>query len=440
MLANGTMNTFKRVLWNVLLSSVTANFLWFAVTFWAYLETRSVLATGVIGGSFMLLSSVFGLVFGSAVDRNRKKAIMSFANAASLVAFAAAGVLFATVPDDSLLSITGFGFWALVMLVLAGAVVGNLRMIALSTLVTLLVPEPEHSRANGLIGTVNGVAFAITSVFSGLVVGTLGLGAAIIGTVGLTLIATIDLSRVSIPEEQPDLASTERKSPIDLRGAMIAVRAVPGLLGMIFFTTFNNFLGGVFMTLVDPYGLELVSVEVWGLIWGFLSAAFILGGIIVARRGLGPRPLRVLFLCNIAIWLICILFPLRSSIVPLVIGFFVFNLLIPAIEASEQTIIQRVVPYEVQGRVFGFAQAVETAASPITAYLVAPLAEFWVIPWMTTGRGSETIGAWFGTGPDRGMALVFVIAGVGGLLITILAMRSRAYRTLSESYRRAIPD
>ena len=44
-------------------------------------------------------------------------------------------------------------FWSFVLLVLSGAVAGNLRMIALSTCVTLLVPEPGHTKANGSIGT-----------------------------------------------------------------------------------------------------------------------------------------------------------------------------------------------------------------------------------------------------------------------------------------------
>ena len=38
--------------------------------------------------------------------------------------------------------------------------------------------------------------------------------------------------------------------------------------------------------------------------------------------------------------------------------------------AAEQTVLQRVVPFERQGRVFGFAQSVEQAASPLTAFLV----------------------------------------------------------------------
>jgi MFS transporter, DHA3 family, multidrug efflux protein len=44
------------------------------------------------------------------------------------------------------------------------------------------------------------------------------------------------------------------------------------------------------------------------------------------------------------------------------------------------------------------------------------------------------IGAWFGTGPERGLALVFVLTGIVGLLATVLALRSGPYRRLSRRY------
>jgi DHA3 family multidrug efflux protein-like MFS transporter len=109
-------------------------------------------------------------------------------------------------------------------------------------------------------------------------------------------------------------------------------------------------------------------------------------------------------------------------------------LLIPYIEASEQTVLQKVVPYERQGRVFGFAQSVEQAASPLTAFLISPIAQFVFIPFMTTGAGATAIGGWFGTGLDRGIALVFVVCGVLGLIMTGYALNSRFYRQLSERY------
>jgi DHA3 family multidrug efflux protein-like MFS transporter len=84
--------------------------------------------------------------------------------------------------------------------------------------------------------------------------------------------------------------------------------------------------------------------------------------------------------------------------------------------------------------VFGFAQSLETAASPITAFLIGPIAQFWVLPSMTDGSLADLIGPWFGTGPARGMALVFIIAGLIGLTVTVLALRSRPYRDLSARY------
>jgi DHA3 family multidrug efflux protein-like MFS transporter len=150
--------------------------------------------------------------------------------------------------------------------------------------------------------------------------------------------------------------------------------------------------------------------------------------------GLGKNPLRTLFLANVVIWTICMFFTIQASIVLFAMGMFIFLCLIPAIEAAEQTILQKVVPPERQGRVFGLAQSVEQAASPITAFLIGPIAQWIFIPFMTTGAGVDLLGTWFGTGTDRGMALLFIVAGLMGLLVTLIAMQTRSYKTLSETY------
>ena len=162
---------------------------------------------------------------------------------------------------------------------------------------------------------------------------------------------------------------------------------------------------------------------------------FIVGGLIVARRGLGANPLRTLFLANIALWSVCFVFTLRSSIVLLTAGLFVWLCLIPAVEAAEQVILQPVVPPARQGRVFGFAQSIKQAASPITTFAIGPVAELAFIPFMTTGAGMTLLGGWFGTGPDRGLALLFTVAGAIGLAVTLVAMQTVAYRLLSAQYR-----
>ena len=53
---------------------------------------------------------------------------------------------------------------------------------------------------------------------------------------------------------------------------------------------------------------------------------------------------------------------------------------------------------------------------------------------MTTGAGVGLIGGWFGTGADRGIALVFTVTGIIGLCVTLFAMSTRHYRLLSNEY------
>jgi DHA3 family multidrug efflux protein-like MFS transporter len=190
----------------------------------------------------------------------------------------------------------------------------------------------------------------------------------------------------------------------------------------------------VYMALMDAYGLSLVSVQAWGLLWGALSTGFIIGGLAVAKTGLGKNPVRLLLLINIVLWTATCLFPLQSSMILLTAGMAVYMVLIPYAEAAEQTILQRVVPFERQGRVFGFAQSIEQAASPLTAFLIGPITQLIFIPFMTTGAGVDWIGGWFGTGPDRGIALVFVLTGIIGLGVTVLALFSKPYRELSGHY------
>ena len=323
---------------------------------------------------------------------------------------------------------------------LVGSVVAQMRGIALSTCVTLLVPDDARDRANGMVGTVTGISFAITSVFSGLVIGQLGMGWAYCAVAGA--------DGGGVRPHGDDHASTSPTSSLqpatpptplfDVRGALDAIRAVPGLMMLILLAAFNNLLGGVFMALMDAYGLELVSVETWGLLWGVISFAFIAGGLVVARYGLGSNPARVVLAGNLVNWAVCSVFGLRSSIVLVTIGMVVWLALIPAIEAAEQTVLQSSIPFERQGRVFGFAQLIENAASPLTAFLIAPIAEAVFMPTMTDGRGADWIGGWFGTGPDRGIALMFTIAGVIGVIVTAAAWASPSYQRLASSSRAAV--
>ncbi len=424
--------TFYNLLGNSLLATTTNMFVWFALTFWVFLTTGSVLATSYIAGTFAVANMFSALFFGGIVDSTRKKTAMLYSSLASFLCYGLGTVILISSPAEAFSRVDSPALWGLIITLMIGSVAGNLRTIALSTCVTLLFTE-GRDKANGLIGMVNGAGFALTSVVSGLVIGFASIEVALYGAVTGTVLAIIHLLTITLTEPEIIHSETTPKR-LDLRGTWRIVYAVPGLLALIFFTTFNNFLGGVFMALMDAYGLSLMSVEGWGIMLSVMSIGFIAGGVLIARFGLGNNPLRRMLLVNVITWTTCIFFVIQPSVILLGIGMLIWMTLIPYIEATEHTVVQKVVPFERQGRVLGFAQSIESGASPVTAFLIGPLAQFFFIPFMTTGAGVALIGDWFGTGPDRGIALVFIVAGLIGLLVTITAFQSQAYKLLSKQF------
>ena len=430
--------TFMHVLVNTGVAGLTTNFLWFAVIFWVYLETKSILAVGLMSGVYMMLLAACSMWFGSLVDRHHKHPVMLVSAWFSLAAFAIGCGIFFAVPHETLLDMGGLWFWVFLLVLLAGCVVELIRSLALATTVTLLVPVGRHANANGLVGTVQGLSFIVTSVFSGISIGFLGMGATMLIALALTALPVVHLHLLRIPE--PEIVHDPNRSAVDFKGGWAAMLAVPGLLGLVVFTTFNNLSSGVYMALLDPYGLNMFSVEVWGTIFGVAGTGFLIGGAIVAKWGLGNNPVRTMLLLVAVVGVVGAALCLREWPWLFVVGIWVFMIMMPAIEAAEQTVIQRVVPFEKQGRVFGLAMTFEAAAAPITSFLIAPIAEFWIVPYMDTAAGQERWGWLLGEGESRGIALIFICAGLITTVIALLALLTRTYRTLVVSYARAVPS
>ena len=153
------MPTFLHLLINTLLANLAAGFLWFALTFWVYLQTKNVMATGIIGGAYMLLIAVSSIPFGTLVDRSSRHRPFIIASALSSTAFSAACLLYLLQPQSTLLDFQGPWFWVFVGVILTGAIVAQMRNIALSTTVTLLLPVDLHARANEWSARSKGLLF-----------------------------------------------------------------------------------------------------------------------------------------------------------------------------------------------------------------------------------------------------------------------------------------
>lgn len=428
--------TFHHLLANNLIAGISNAFVWFALTFWIFLETRSILATSLLGGTFAITNALTAFPFGHLVDHHKKKIAFQVSSILSLICYLTGILLYHTTLVNGVIETRNPFLWIFVVVLMIGSVSGNLRNIALNPIVTMLFKEEERGHANGLVGMVMGVVFMFTSVLSGLAIGFLGMEVSLYCALAGTALALLDLFFIHLPKEEhlahkdhPDHPTKQEK-----KNTLQLIRSTPGFYSLLFFAVFNNVLGGVFMALMDAYGLSLVSVQAWGIIWGFMSIGMMVGGGLVTKYGTGKDPLKRLIFANLITWFTCILFPLKDSIIWLCAGTAVWMILFPIVEACEQTIIQKVIPLKQQGRVTGFIQSIESATSPLTVLMIGPLTQFWIVPFMTTGLGAQTIGSWFGTGQARAMGLVFVLAGIIGVIVSLFTLFSSSRRRLSKLY------
>jgi hypothetical protein len=107
----------------------------------------------------------------------------------------------------------------------------------------------------------------------------------------------------------------------------------------------------------------------------------------------------------------------------------VSSFLIPIINGSNQAIWQSKVAPDIQGRVFSIRRLIAWFVVPLATLIAGPLADNIFEPTM------QTQGAWMpflsgvvGSGPGAGMAVLFVVGGIGAACIGLSGYAVRAVR------------
>src|SRR5690554_3789086 len=131
------MSIFHQLLANTFLVSMKNNFVWFALTYWVYLSTKSVISTSLVGVTFLVAAAVSSVWLGSLVDKHRKKQVMLWSNIVTLIFFVLGFLLYILQPQEVFASVLNPQLWLMIVLLMAGVIAGAIYGIAVPTMVTL---------------------------------------------------------------------------------------------------------------------------------------------------------------------------------------------------------------------------------------------------------------------------------------------------------------
>ncbi|NQV05721.1 MFS transporter, partial [bacterium] len=307
---------------------------------------------------------------------------------------------------------------------------------AYSAAITLLVRPDEYSRASGLVQLAGSIGRVVAPTAAAALVVSSGLTVIFIIDFATFLFAVATLMMVTFPALEPVERSgsgvrgllTEAREGLDF----VLERRALFILMMSFVAV--NFAFAFQGVLLIPMLIEMSGERTAGIIVSIGAVGVLVGSLGVSVFG-GPRN-RILgvYAPILAMGVGLVLMGLLPALWLVVLGIVLMNATHPIAGASSQAIWQSKVPPGLQGRVFAIRQVSAIGAAPLAFLLAGTLADRVFEPLMADDGGVLT--AVFGSGPGRGIGVMFALSGLAVIAIVAVAWNHPRIRGLEEE----IPD
>jgi MFS family permease len=394
-----------------------------AVGIWVFSETG--LAAPLLLVSFFteLPGMLMGGLAGVLVDRWSRKAVLVLADTGQ-----ALGSLLLLLSFQS----EGFQLWHLYAISLLQGVFAAFQGPAEGATVTLLIPEGQRERANGIIELAFPLAGVLAPMLAGLVYGWVG----VVGVLAIDLVTFLFAAGVAsllpIPQPPPsEEGQAGRGSYLaELRGGLGFIKARPALLGFMLYLAFNNFLLNGPLDLIIPYSISITGGEAQtGLVLGLMSLGAFAGALLATAIG-GWRPrMRLILLATLFNGAMFLALAAGRSLPWLGVSILLLMIPLPLNNALYKSTLQIKTPPDLQGRVFAVMNQFYLLGSTTSFLLVGYLVDQVVNPWARTASlpWLEALGL---GGPAAGISLVLCVTGLLVLLSAGLALGRRPIRTL----------
>ncbi|WP_054055473.1 MFS transporter [Alloactinosynnema sp. L-07] len=399
----------------------------FVLGVWVYQLTGSATQFSLI----MLVEAVAAIAVaplaGAVADRLDRRMTLI---ASDVVAAVATGVLLVLVNAGDL------QVWQVYPITAVTAMCSTFRMVTFTTMLPLLVPEQHLSRANGLAQAGMAVQIAAPLAAGGLLA-TIGLRGVVLidlATYGVAVAITLALSLPTRATRPTPVEAAERAGALaELRGGWTELASRRGLLTLLVVLGAFDFAFGLAGVLVQPLILTFTGPATLGVLMFAGGAGMLLGSLAMSVWG-GPKR-RVTGVSGFLAIGGVALAAHSLSPSPLLIGIlapaFLFTL--PVITGCTMSLLQTKVAPNTLGRVMASARMVSQGATALAFAIAGPLADQVFEPMLAPGGAlADSVGAMIGTGPGRGIALVFVITGAVLVGLAALAAASPTLRGIDD--------
>jgi DHA3 family macrolide efflux protein-like MFS transporter len=382
----------------------------FVLGVWVYQQTKSVTAFSLISFFTVLPEIALLPVAGVIVDKFDRRWVM-------LLGVLGSGLCGAVL---AALAIMGqLQLWHIYLMLMISSAFESVQFPALSASITLLVSRRNLSRANGMVSLGTSFAMVAAPVLAGVFLQVIGLTKVLLINVAAYAFAVLTLCVVRLPRPEQSSGVNNASFWRDAVQVWRYVTEQRELLALLILFAITNFSTGMVQVLLPPYILSFTTPEALGTIMSGGGAGVVVGSVLLSVWRGPQRKMRAIFMATLIRGVVLFMAVLQPNAVLIGTAAFIFLFCDPVIFTSSQTIWQMKVPAEVQGRAFAMRRLVAMSTLPLAYVVAGPLADRVFEPWMRAqGWLGRMVGGLFGTGPGRGIAVLFIVLG----LLTVIAV------------------
>ena len=368
-----------------------------------------------------LPSILFSPLTGALVDRWNRRTAM-------LVSDCGAGI--STLAIALLLFSGNIQIWHLYPIIGIGSIFNAFQLPAYQATLALLVPKQHLVRVNSIVTLGLASSQLIAPFLGGIVLITLGIKGVFLIDFLTFSVALTTLSIVKIPSHKNTIKKVARKSLIsESIYGWNYITSRPGLLGLLLFYTSKNFCLCFVSVLTTPLALSFTTADVLGKILSIGGIGLVVGSVAMNIWGERTRLIPTIVTFNLLGGIAIIIAGFSTEVPLLAFAAFSFFFTTPIVTSSFQTIWQKKVAPEVQGRVFAIRRAISLGSLPLAYIIAGPLADRIFEPLMVAnGSLADSVGLYIGVGPGRGIGLLFIIMGILAMLTSFIAYRYKPFR------------
>ncbi len=398
-----------QIFWTIwaaqLISQIGSAIASFGLEVWIYQRTGSVTQFALIDLFNTLPFLLLTPVAGSLTDRYDRRSLMISADFCGIIR---AAIFFLLLCRGHLEA------WHIYLGCAVAAGFGCIGITALSASIAMLVPEQNLGRANGMMQFLWASSQIAGPPLAGILLKAFhlqGLMLVDLATFVVSLGAFLCV-RVPNPPVSQQFKTAELSVLRDTRCAWNYIGKSSGLVHLLSFVAVTNFLVSIVMVVYRPMILKMGSPQILGNVVAAAATGMAIGSAVMAVWG-GPQNLikGIVYstvLCGISL----IAAGSRPSVPMVGAAAFVFCFFWPIQSSCFQSVLQKRVALDVQGRVFGVVMLVVACAVPLGQVLAGPLSDHVFEPFLS-GRNplAAIIRHWIGAGPGRGMGLLMITVG-----------------------------